>query len=344
MKKTNLMRKKRILKILLHTFVAGCLLLLIAFGMVWQEFGPVDESGLAGEKIRDPELSADFFYPKGGKALPLVLAMDGSGGGFIDYKNMQFLALEGYAVLSVAYFKAPGRPEKLEEIPLEYFERALHRFGKHPAVDSTKIIVLGISRGAELALLLASEYPQIRGVVAYAPGCFILPSDTKSVDGRFTRSSWTRGGEPFPFAPIQPIRAAPGSTVAFRQYVEPLLERPDREAYTIKVEKGRAAILLLSGGDDQTWPAAEMATLVENRLKRKGYPYPVRNVIYPAAGHRLTLFQESYPLISNLFFRSFPLTTQGQHNWFALGGTYWGNVRAMRAARQEMLTFLAGFK
>jgi dienelactone hydrolase len=193
-------------------------------------------------------------------------------------------------------------------------------------------------------LLLASEYPQIKGVVAYAPGCFILPSETKSPDGRFTRSSWTRGGKPFPFAPIQPIRATPGSTVAFRHYVEPLLKRPDREAYTIKVENGRAAILLLSGGDDQTWPAAEMATLVEARLKREGYPYPVRNVIYPTAGHRLTLFPENYPILSNLFFRSFPLTHQGQQNWFAFGGTIGGNVRAMRAARREMLTFLAGFK
>ena len=338
------MRKKRILKILLYTFLAGCLLLLVAFGVVWQEFGPVDESGLAGEKIRDQELSADFFYPKGGRSLPVVLAMDGSGGGFIPFKYMQLLAREGYAVLSVAYFKAPGRPEKLEEIPLEYFERALQRIGQHPAVDSNKIIVLGISRGAELALLLASEYPQIKGVVAYAPGCFVLPSDTKNPAGQFTRSSWTRGGKPFPFAPIEPIRATPGSTVAFRRYVAPLLKRPDREAYTIPVEKSRAALLLLSGGDDQTWPAAEMAALLENRLKTKGYPYPVRNVIYPTAGHRLTLFQESYPLVSNLLFRSFPLTTQGQPNWFALGGTYWGNVRAQRAARREMLTFLSRFK
>lgn len=338
------MRKKRILKILLYTFLAGCLLLLIAIGLVWQEFGPVDESGMAGEKIRDPELAADFFYPKGGKALPLVLALGGSGGGFIDYKDMQCLALEGYAVLSVAYFKAPGRPGKLEEVPLEYFQRALHRFGRHPAVDSTRVIVLGISRGAELALLLASEYPQIKGVVAFAPGCFVLPGETKRPDGRFTRSSWTKDGKPFPFAPIQSIRATPGSTVAYRRYVEPLLQRPDREAYTIRVEKARAAILLLSGGDDQTWPAAEMATLVEARLKREGYPYPVRNVIYPPAGHRLTLFQNSYPLVSNLFFRNFSLTTQGQHNWFSLGGTYWGNVRAMRAARREMLGFLAGFQ
>jgi pimeloyl-ACP methyl ester carboxylesterase len=206
------MRKKRILNILLYTFLGGLLLLLIAFGVVWQEFGPVDESGLAGEKIRDPELSADFFYPKGGKSLPVILAMDGSGGGFIPFKYMQLLALEGYAVLSVAYFKAPGRPEKLEEIPLEYFERAMRRIGRHPAVDSTRIIVLGVSRGAELALLLASQYPQIKGVVAFAPGCFILPSDTKSPGGRFTRSSWTRAESPsrlHPSCPSGQRRARP---------------------------------------------------------------------------------------------------------------------------------------
>jgi dienelactone hydrolase len=256
---------------------------------------------------------------------------------------MQLLALEGYAVLSVAYFGAPGRPQKLEAIPLEYFERALHRFGKHPAVDSTKIIVLGISRGAELALLLASQYPQVKGVVAYAPGCFVLPSLTETPDGRLTHSSWTRGGKPFPYAPLQPLRERPGATVAYRRYVEPLLARPDREAYAIKVEQSQAAMLLLSGGNDQTWPAAEMATLVETRLKSKGYAYPVRNVIYPGAGHSLHLFKDSYPLISNLW-PNFPLTLNGQQNWYVLGGTYWGNVRAQRAARQEMLTFLAQFK
>jgi hypothetical protein len=113
------MRKKSV-KIFLYIALGLVVLFALAFVMVYQEFGPVDQDKLVIQKVRQGDLVADFFYPEDSKPLPLVIALGCSGGGFLPEKEMQALALQGCAVLSVAYFNAEWLPKKLESIPLEY--------------------------------------------------------------------------------------------------------------------------------------------------------------------------------------------------------------------------------
>jgi dienelactone hydrolase len=268
----------------------------------------------------------------------------GSGGGFLPDKEIQSLALQGYAVLSLAYFNAEELPKKLEEIPLEYFGNAITWASRQSMVDTNKIILLGVSRGAELVLLLATHYPQVKGVVAYAPGCFILPNAVDTEDSIASHSSWTWRGEPLPFAPLRILQDNNQEIINYRHYIEPLLKNADKDAYTIPVERAKGPILLLSGEDDQTWPSAEMADLIEQRLKYKQYPYAVHNVVFANASHWLLQFQDNYHVLSSTFFRVVGLNINGKQYKFNNGGSAWSTMIARRKARAETMQFLKQFK
>lgn len=331
-------------KFLLNTAVCAFVLIVLLSVVVYQEFGPIDHSNLEVLHIRETNLVADFMHPKGNKGLPLIVALGGSGGGFLPEKELQCLALRGYAVLSVAYFNVKGLPDKLENIPLEYFINAIAWATKQPVVDSEKVIVLGVSRGAELALLLASFYPEIKGVIAYAPGCFVLPNAVDTKDTIATQSSWTREGKPLAFAPLKVLDDDNGSVIRYRTYIEPLLANNSTEAYTIKLEHANGPILFLSGGADATWPSTAMADLLEHRLGEKKYPYEVRNINFPEAGHWLVQFQNNYQLITSTFFRIVGLNFRGKRYRFEHGGSAWATMAARRKAREETLRFLEQFK
>lgn len=331
-------------KVFRYTALCGAVLLAITFLIVYQEFGPIDSEKLVEHRVRRNDLVADFMYPKRSKNLPLLIALGGSGGGFLPKKEMQSLALNGYAVLSVAYFNAEGLPSKLENIPLEYFSNAINWGTDQATVDSTKVVVLGVSRGAELALLLASFYPQVKGVVAYAPGCFVLPNAVDTEENIATHSSWTRKGKPLAFAPLKVLEYNTQKVISYRNYIEPLLWDAGKEVYTINLENANGPILFLSGGDDQTWPSMEMANLLEQRLKDKKYPYDVYNTTFPNAGHWLVQFQNNYQVVSSIFFRVVGLNLRGKRYQFNNGGSPWATMMGRRKAREATLKFLDQFK
>ena len=92
---------------------------------------------------------------------PGVLVFGGSGGGLTTSFAAALLAAHGYPSLALAYFKAPGLPQTLSDIPLEYFTRALKLLRAQPGVDPDHVLVAGESRGGEAALLLGAYFPQL---------------------------------------------------------------------------------------------------------------------------------------------------------------------------------------
>jgi len=106
----------------------------------------------------------------------------------------------------VAYFKEKGLPESLQLIPLEYFDKAIDWMGHNNHVRPGGIIVVGASRGAELALLLASiktgnkrsysAVAQLRSLEWHAKGTAGSPV-----------FSWTLGGKPVPFMPYDSTKS-----------------------------------------------------------------------------------------------------------------------------------------
>src|ERR1019366_5037792 len=103
--------------------------------------------------VRANGLVGAFYQPAGEERHPAVIVLSGSGGGVPPASgHAGGLASRGYAVLA-----------------LEYFGKALDWLAAQPAVDPSRIGLLGTSRGGELSLLLGSVFPQIKIVVAYVP-------------------------------------------------------------------------------------------------------------------------------------------------------------------------------
>jgi dienelactone hydrolase len=237
-------------------------------------------------EIRDSGIVAALYQPANvQEARPLVVLIGGSGGGMTWQRvNAAVLASHGYAALAVAYFRADGLPAALAEVPLEYFRDAIRRARRYPGIDPTRVAVIGLSYGAQAALLAASEFPDISAVVAYAPSHVAFmgqrPPDYPRV------SAWTLGGRPLSFVPTQEIRRFRATDNEATRHLRYLVLHSDSAATAvIPVERIRGPVLLFSGDLDPLWPATFMAELITARLESKGFAYKFDRIAYDSAGH-----------------------------------------------------------
>jgi dienelactone hydrolase len=255
-----------------------------------QNGGP--KSGIVGRLFLPPP--RNYGDPHG--SFPVVVVLGGSGGGF-DLDKAAVLSRHGFATFALAYFGIPPLPPWLHRIPFEYFEAALAWLAAQSRVDSARIGVLGISRGAELALLLASAFSEIRCVIAYAPSSVAWSSGGRDRETGEIIPSWIWKGDAVPFAPL-PMRefmwrsAVPVVVlrwpVMFRNLFRAgLRNRAAAEHAAIPVERISGPVMLISGGDDHVWPATEMSEQIVERLKRRDFPHAVEHLNYPRAGHML---------------------------------------------------------
>ncbi|HEY6747640.1 MAG TPA: acyl-CoA thioesterase/BAAT N-terminal domain-containing protein, partial [Mycobacteriales bacterium] len=107
---------------------------------------------------------------------PALLVFGGSEGGLSYPVQLKaaLLAAHGYPTLALAYFRAPGLPQDLAAIPLEYFRKALTLLRAQPGVDAGHLLVTGASWGGEGSLLVAATYPDlVGGVIAEVPNSYV---------------------------------------------------------------------------------------------------------------------------------------------------------------------------
>jgi dienelactone hydrolase len=283
-----------------------------------------------------------LFLPPGRGPHPVVIVLGGTGGGF-DLDKAGVLSRHGFATLALAYFGIPPLPSWLHRIPLDYFEAALAWLGAQPELDLQRVGVLGVSRGAELALLLGTKFPQIRAIVAYAPSSVAWAAGGRDKATGQLIPSWTWRGEPVPFAPL-PLRgfmlrsavpvALARRPVMFRNLFRAGLRNREAIAHaTIPVEQICGPLLLFSGGDDHLWPAADMCEAILARLTDHRFPHSVEYVNYPRAGHMLR-----YPHL--------PTTSRQSRNphlrnaRFSFGGTPAADAQANADSWLRAIAFL----
>lgn len=209
-----------------------------------------------------------------------VIVLGGSEGGLEAARRIaQALARDGYPALAVAYFAADGLPDALDQIPLEYFKRAIDWMRAQPEVDPRRIVMAGGSKGAEAALLVASTYAEVSAVVAGVPS-HVVWQDVDLLDGR-ARSSWTFEGRPLPFVRYAGV---PSKTLV-ELYATSLRRNKAAGRATIPVERIRGPILLVSGGLDTIWPSRAMAAAIVERLRARRFEFCVSHYTYAKAGH-----------------------------------------------------------
>jgi dienelactone hydrolase len=220
-----------------------------------------------------------------------VIILGGSNGGLYEWLA-QLFASHGFAALTLAYFKYRDLPGELLEIPLEYFHRAIGWMKSQKAIRPDRLGIVGGSKGAELALILATVYDDFRAVVAWSPAAHVWQglSDTMK-----PASSWSLAGRglpyvPWVFTPEDMVKYQKGELISVRQCYELGLQQSSPQVIAeaaIAVEKISAPILMVSGTDDQTWPASDFCRTIANRLKKNNFSYEYKHVSIKGGGHQI---------------------------------------------------------
>jgi dienelactone hydrolase len=240
---------------------------------------------------------------------PAVLVFGGSGGGLTTSMAAALLAAHGYPSLALAYFKAPGLPQTLTNIPLEYFTDALGVLRAQPGVDPDHVLVAGESRGGEAALLLGAHFPKlVNGVIAGVPSSVVnagLPDASKP--------AWTLGGRPLP-------------AVTPSEFGQP--NPPGKARAVIPVEQIRGSVLLACGEQDLVWPSCAYSDAITARLRAHRFAHPVTALRYRDAGHLIGGLTAWYGSLTDDFLTSF-------------GGTVAGTQAAQADAHAKLLALLA---
>ncbi|HEY3992649.1 MAG TPA: acyl-CoA thioesterase/bile acid-CoA:amino acid N-acyltransferase family protein [Ktedonobacteraceae bacterium] len=286
---------------------------------------PVHEQGLVGA----------FAYPAHRGPLPAILILSGSDGQ-LRANQAALLASRGFAALSLVYFGAEGLPKNLVDIPLEYFETAIHWLQAQSVVQKDRIGVIGLSRGGELALLLGATFPAIKAVVACSPSGLVHAG----MDGRnFARSAWTYRGRSLQQVVVkftlllsfklmwQSFRAR--SFPMRDMFLTTLKDHKHLAEATISVERTQGPLLLISGNDDLMWPSTLFSEQVMQRLAEQQHPYPDQHLHYPGAGHFVS-FPYGYPSLPPFVKRV---------NGLAVGGTIEDTAYSVADSWSKILAF-----
>ncbi|MGH2758121.1 MAG: alpha/beta hydrolase family protein [bacterium] len=264
----------------------GLLVIAAAVLWVWKPWVPAIElldPGENGERVVEPGLFANY-YAADGEAVGAILLLHGSVGGINSSTTHTALALQeaGFNVLVPSYFGAPGQPHNLELIPLETFDRALSWLGSRPEVPRDRMAVMGSSKGAEAALLVALRHPDLRAVVAGDPSSAVWPGINWSRPR--AQASWIADGEPLLTLPYGPFHVS----VLFGdlgRFYEGAVERlREHSEAAIAIEQIQAPVLLVCGEADRLWPSCPMSRQLEARAEEAGTP-PVRVLAYERVGH-----------------------------------------------------------
>ena len=282
-------------------------------------------------RVRERGLSGVFYQPASIEPKPAVIVFGGSSGALAWSSQVAaLLARRGFAALALAYFGVDELPAQLVEIPLEYFVGAYEWLIAQPGVRPDALGVVGISRGAELALTLGSRLPYVRSVVAYCPSSVAWSG--LYGDRPADLPAWTTSGRPIAFSSLMTPALSAVRDRVFRESPVPLtplfdaaLDGPLPADVFIPVEQTSGPILLVSGDDDRMWPASRMGRQIMDRIAAHEHPFTSRHLHYPNAGHLM---------------RPPGVPTSILDGKFAFGGTPHVQAAANRAAWLETVAFL----
>jgi len=221
------------------------------------------------------------------------------GGGGMPYSLTQkeaegFLKM-GISALSVGYFGVESAPKTIKSVPVEYIEcaaRFLHQTGYE------KVIAVGISKGAELALVAGSLVEEINGVIALSPSSRVNMGIGLGISW-VNESSWTYRGRQLPYAYAKVsgwrafLKSIKARELTFRFAYEEAYRKASRES-SIPVENIKGPVLVCGAKKDSLWPGAEACEEIIDRLKTNGFKYPYKMLVYCNASHILLPFETGY--------------------------------------------------
>lgn len=239
---------------------------------------------LSAQQLNTPNVSSQLYLGTSDKQ-PLIVGLGGSEGGNAwasDYWKKtrdQFLA-EGYAFLALGYFGSEGTPDMLDRIAIDQVHSAIMTAARSPKINKDKIAIIGGSRGADLALLIGSYYPDINCIVAIVPSHVAFPGHTST----FSTSAWTYRGKELPFVPVNEEAVPYLMNRDLRGAFETMLkDSVAEEQALIKVENINGPVLFLSATQDEIIPSTTMADKMAARLKANQFKHHYEHVAIPGS-------------------------------------------------------------
>ncbi len=291
------------------------------------------------QKISDEFIGELFYTENSGNKTIIFLGGSGSGLG-VNSPIAALLASHGFNVLSLPYFNEKGLPARLSEIPLEYFERVFSWLSKNPITSGKEINLLGMSKGGELAMLLASRYPFITKAALWAPHAYCFQGLAfKNV------SSWTYKGKSLPYIRLKSrwlftniisciIKNEPfGFTYIYRRGLN---TAKNKEAARIKIENARADLLLFTNKQNNMWNSYDGCVQIMNTLQKSNYRHKYNLVVYEDAGE--TFYVPYVIPYGEATVKIAPRLS------FSLGGTPEGNAHLQADSWEKTIEFFRDAK
>ena len=328
---------KAIGRILLWLLAAILVLVLIIFGLRAYNGNkyPITQSvgeGMSADKssyeiseritaIEGDYLNGFHFRPAEKKHRGVVVVYGGSEGS-PNYSRAKQLFDAGYEVLSLFFFGQANQKPALANVPLDQFDEVTAYIDEH-VEDPSPVTVIGASKGAEFAELLAAHGYPVDNVVAYAPAHYSYSG--LDFTGGEDFPSFTDKGEVVEYASFRKASISAAAKMLWNMATSyPVSYRATYESAAANAESGidlasfDGNVLLFAGDADQMWQSDIAARALAEQSEN------IEAHVYPDAGHVF-----------------FPNSNELPNGWqIMFGGTDEGNRAAHEASEKIVLEHL----
>ena len=226
------------------------------------------------------------LYPADQSKEKIMIVFSGSEGGLEHAeKCCRYLQDHGINAFALGYFKTKHASKQLDLIPVEIFGDVIEKL---KSLGYRKIGVEGVSKGAELALAAAIQYPEISCVIVKTPSWFYSEGLTGGQPSG--HSCWSYKGQALPFTPYKERKIHMLSLIWQAKEYNILPVNTGKKVLpesVIPVEKIYAPILMLSTKVDTIWPSTESCEKLCERLQANQFAYPYKHIAFEHMSHMM---------------------------------------------------------
>ncbi|XP_078262426.1 acyl-coenzyme A thioesterase 1-like isoform X2 [Rhinoraja longicauda] len=200
--------------------------------------------------------------------------MYGSVGGTVEHRA-SLLASHGFLTLALGYFGYDDLPKDFLNLDLEYFEEAVNLLSHHSKVKGPGVGAIGISKGGDLVLSMATFIPHVIAAVSIG-GC------NANTLGNLHYKNITLPGLGIT---LDRAKFRESNLIDISEVTNNPMDEENKDSI-IPLEKAEGHFLFVVGEDDKNWNTPLFAQQAVERLKENGKNnYEI--LTYPESGHLL---------------------------------------------------------